>query len=64
MDFLTVLKNTLAVLETAALIGALVISARGIRERGSKDTRKSLFMKAAIFLAVYLVLNTARLMYF
>lgn len=64
MDFLTVLKNILAVLETAALTGALVISARGFREKKNKDFRKSSFLKAAICLAVYLVLNMVRMMYF
>lgn len=64
MDSLTVLKNTLAVLETAALAGALVISARGFQEKKNKDFRKSSFLKAAICLAVYLVLNMIRLTYF
>ena len=64
MDFLTVLKNILAVVETAALIGAMVMSTKGLRERDNKDSRRSLLTQAAIYFAVYVVLNMLRLMYF
>lgn len=64
MDFLTILKNVLAVVETAALIGALVMSAKGFRENKNKDSRKSMLTKALVYFAVYIVLNMVRLMYF
>lgn len=64
MDFLTVLKYILAVVETGALIGALVFSAKGMKERKNKDTRKSLLTQGSIYFAVYVVLNMVRLMYF
>lgn len=64
MDFLTVLKYLLAVVETGALIGALVLSAKGMREHRNKDTRKTLLTQAAIYFIVYIVLNMVRLMYF
>lgn len=63
MDFLTVLKNVLAVVETAALIGALAFSGKGIRERKDNAFRKSQLTKAAVCFAVYIVLNFIRLLY-
>ena len=64
MDFLTVLKYALAIIETGALIGALVFSARGFKERKNKDVRKSLLTQGAVYFVVYIVLNMIRLMYF
>ena len=64
MDFLTVLKYLLATVETAALIGALVFSAKGLKERKNSDFRKAQLTKACIFFGVYIVLNMIRLMYF
>lgn len=64
MDFQTVLKNLLAVVETAALIGAMVMSTRGLRKRDDKSSRRSMLTRAAIYFAIYIALNMARLMYF
>ena len=64
MNFLTFLKYLLAVVETGALIGALVFSAKGIRERQHKDVRKSLLTQAAVYFVVYVVLNILRFTYF
>ena len=41
MDFLTFLKYLLAVVETGALIGAMVTSAKGMKERRTKTQEKS-----------------------
>ena len=64
MDFLTVLKYILAVVETGALIGAMVFSAKGMKERKNKDIRKSLLTQATIYFAIYVVLNMVRITYF
>ena len=64
MDFLTALKYLLAVVETGALIGALVSSAKGMREHKNKDKRKKLLTQALIYFGVYVVLNALRMMYF
>lgn len=64
MDFLTALKYALAVIETGALIGALVFSAKGMREHKNKEERRSQLTKGGIFFTVYVVLNMIRLMYF
>ena len=64
MDFFTVLKYILAVVETGALIGALVVSAKGMKEHKNKDRRKNLLMKAVIYFAGYIALNVLRMMYF
>ena len=64
MDFLTFLKYLLAVVETGALIGAMVNSAKGMKERKNKDARKKLLTQAAAYFAVYIVLNMVRMMYF
>ena len=64
MDFTTILPNVLAVVETAALIGALVFSAKGIREKKDATFRKSSMTQSGIFFFVYLVLNMIRRTYF
>ena len=64
MDFLTVLKYVLAIIETGALIGALVMSAKGFHEHKDKNSRKSMITKAAFYFLVYIVLSMVRLMYF
>ena len=64
MDFLTVLKYVLAIIETGALIGAMVFSAKGMREHKDKEVRQALLKMGGIFFAVYVVLNMIRMMYF
>ena len=64
MDFLTILKYVLAVVEIGALIGAMVFSARGMKERKDQSLRKSLLTQAVIYFAVYIILNMVRLKYF
>ena len=64
MDFLTVLKYFLAVVETAALIGAMIMSTRGLREREDKDAKSAMLKQAAIYFFVYIALNMLRLTYF
>lgn len=64
MDFLETLKFALMIIETGALIGALVFSAKGIKERQHKDVRKSLLTQAAVYFVVYVVLNILRFTYF
>ena len=64
MDFLTLLKYVRAIIETGALIGAMVFSAKGMREHKDKEVRKALLTKGGIFFAVYVVLNMVRMMYF
>lgn len=75
MDFLTVLSYVLAVVETAALLGALIFATRAMHEnklkrrqgkKGAKSTDEidktvaRYKRTAGIFLAVYLVLNVLR----
>ena len=64
MDFLTILKYILAVVETGALIGALVFSAKGFKERKNQTLRKSQLTQGVIYFAVYVVLNMVRMNYF
>ena len=76
MNFLTVLSYVLAVVETVALIGALVFATRAMHEnklkrtqQGKKGTKShdeidktvaSYKRTAGIFLFVYLILNVLR----
>ena len=76
MNFLTVVSYVLALVETAALIGSLVFSARSIHEnkskrktRGKKGNRSTdeydrniarYKRNAAFFFLVYLLLNVLR----
>ena len=76
MDFLTTLRYVLAVIETVALLGALIFAARALHEnklkrtqQGKKGAKSSTQIdknvaaykrNAGIFLFVYLVLNVVR----
>lgn len=75
MDFLTILKYVLAVVETAALIGALVFAARALHENKNKknegkkgaksketiERNVSVYKRnAGIFFFAYLILNVFR----
>jgi hypothetical protein len=76
MDFLTILSYVLAVVETAALLGALVFATRAMHEnklkrkhqgkKGAKsadevDKNIAVYKRnATIFLMIYLALNVFR----
>ena len=60
MDFLTALTYVAAIVETAALLGALVFATRAMKEKKDQPAKKSAMKKAGIFLLVYLVLNVLR----
>ena len=60
MDMLT---NILAVIETAALLGALVFAGKAFKEKKEGSNRKSRYNTSLIFMAVYLVLNFLRNFY-
>ncbi len=63
MDILTFLQYALAVLETAALIGALVYSAKAFKKKPSdrdEAMRKKYRTMAVICLGCYLALNLLR----
>jgi len=60
MDFLETLKLLLMAVETGALLGALIFSAKGIKEKKHQDVRKSLLMQAAVYFVIYIVLNILR----
>ena len=64
MDFLTVLKYLVAVLETGALIGALTCGTRGFRENSNSEIRKALLRQTAIYFAAFLVLKMVRFYFF
>ena len=60
MNFWETLKFALMIIETGALLGALIFSAKGIKERKNKNERKSLLTQGAIYFAIYVVLNVLR----
>lgn len=68
MDFLTILTYVLAVIETTALLMALVFLTRGLKEKKAqrKSKKKTVpinkvnYVKAGIFGLIYLVLNVIR----
>ena len=64
MDFLTILKYTLAAIETAALLAGLVTSSKGFREHKDMDARRLLLRKSAVYFVVYVALNILRVNYF
>ena len=60
MDFLTVLTYTMAVVETAALIGALVFATKAIKEKKNTNAKKERQRTSLLYIVVYLVLNVIR----
>lgn len=68
MDFLTILSYVLAVVETTALLMALMFLTRAMKEKKAQRKSKkknvpvdnSNYKKAAVFGLVYLVLNVIR----
>lgn len=60
MDFLTVITYVAAIVETAALLGALVFATRAMKAEKASQEKKDQMKKAGIFLFVYLVLNFLR----
>lgn len=60
MDFITVITYMAAIVETAALLGALVFATRAMKEKKNEPAKKTAMKKAGIFLLVYLVLNILR----
>jgi len=61
MDFMTILSYVLAIIETGALLGALVFLTRAGKEPKGSAPRKQAFRNAAIFALVYFALNFLRL---
>lgn len=60
MDALTFISYVLAVVETGALLGALVFATRAMKEAKGTDARKKAFRNAAIFAIIYFALNSIR----
>ena len=60
MDFLTVITYVAGVVETAALLGALVFVTRAMKAGKNSPERKGQVTKAMIFLGIYLALNILR----
>ena len=67
MDFLTILSNVLAIVETGALLMTLVFLTKILKEKKavrekkqSTPVDKSNYLKAAIFALAYVALNMIR----
>ena len=64
MDFMTVLKYVIAVVETGALIGALTFLSRAFKETNGSPARRSLYIQGGVYAVVYLALNLLRNYFF
>lgn len=60
MDFMTVLKYVVMIIETGALIGGLTFLSRAFKERQNAMERKKLTIQGAIYAAVFVILNLLR----
>ena len=60
MDFLTVLRYVSAVVETGALLIALVYATRALKTKDNEVAKKDAKKKSVMFLGIYLVLNFLR----
>ena len=64
MDWIETIKQVLAIAETAALLGALILGTMATKtEKGSPDKRKY-FQRSGIFIFVFLVLKVLRLYFY
>ena len=59
MDFLTVIRTVLELIETAAMLGALVYITRGIRMRDNPPARRAMYIRGIVFTAIFVLLNIA-----
>ena len=64
MDILSLLRSVLAIVETGALLMALVFLTRSMKEKKEKGKaspeRKANYIKSGLFILVYMVLNMVR----
>ena len=63
MDWKTVLNYAVAIVETAALLGALVFLTRAKKTDKNSPEKKKQTQKSVIFLVAFLVLTVLRNMY-
>ena len=57
MDFMTAVRTLLELIETAAMLGALVYITRGIRMKDNPPARKAFYIKGGIFAVIFVALN-------
>ena len=67
MDFITILTYVMAIIETGALLMALVFVTKALKEKKANQGKKkstpvdkSNYIKAGVFAFIYLVLNVIR----
>ena len=60
MDFWTILRYVSAVVETGALLLALVYATRALKTKDNEVAKKAAKKKSVMFLGIYLVLNFLR----
>lgn len=63
MNWMTILNYTVAVIETAALLGALVFLTRAKKTDKNSPEKRKQTQKSVIFLVVFFVLTVLRNMY-
>ena len=64
MDWMTILNYAIALVETAALLGALIFITRASKSGKNSPEKKQQTQKAIIFIVAFLVLTTIRNTYF
>ena len=60
MDFMTILGYAVSIVETAALLGALVFITRAAKTGKNAPEKKPQIQKAVICIVAYLILNSVR----
>jgi len=64
MDWMTILTYGIALVETAALLGALIFITRASKSDKNSPEKKKQTQKAIIFIVFFLLLTTIRNTYF
>ena len=60
MDFLTAFRYILAIVETVALVGALIFATKALQTKKKDEAKKQYRVTSMVYFAVYVVLNILR----
>lgn len=60
MDFQTVLTYAVGIVETAALLGALIFGTAALKAKDNHEEKKAAKIKTAVCFCIYIVLNLLR----
>ena len=57
MDFTNFFRNLMELIETVAMLGGLVYITRALRLRDDRKAAKLMYIKGAVYMMIFIVLN-------